>query len=213
MSALVPAHAPSAIRYPLGETAWIDLWPGWLAQSEEHWHQQLAEEILWREERYQMFGREMVAPRKVAWHGDTDAHYRYSGVSHQPLPWTPGLQVLRSMLETTTGLHFNSVLANLYRDGSDGMGWHADNEAEVGPTPQDRHIASVSLGTPRRFVLRNERDRSKHTFLLGKGDLLLMRGTTQTDFKHAVPKSAKELGPRINLTFRAITASAAAKPA
>lgn len=191
-------------RYPLSADAWIDLWPGLLAEESRSLEQALFTEIDWQEERYRMFGREVVAPRRMAWHGDSDASYSYSGLAHEPLPWTPSLQRLRGILKSVTGLHFNSVLANLYRNGADGMGWHADNEREVGPSPLDRHIASISFGASRRFLLRHEMERTKHEFLLGGGDLLVMRGSTQSEFKHSIPKTAKSVGLRINLTFRKI---------
>jgi alkylated DNA repair dioxygenase AlkB len=115
---------------------------------------------------------------------------------------------LRDIVQDVTGLPFNSVLANLYRDGSDSMGWHADNEQEVGPRVSDRHIASLSFGATRRFLVRSNEQKVKHEFRLASGDLLVMRGTAQCEFKHSLPKTAKAVGPRVNLTFRKIVARA-----
>ena len=204
----MPQSFDAPKRHSLSANAWIDLWPGLLADKATSLEQSLSAEIEWQQERYQMFGREVVAPRRIAWHGDADATYSYSGLAHTPLPWTPSLRRLRELLQEVTGLRFNSVLANLYRSGADSMGWHADNEREVGPSPSDRHIASLSFGASRRFLLRHEAERTKHEFQLSTGDLLVMRGSTQSEFKHSVPKTAKTIGPRINLTFREIRAAA-----
>jgi alkylated DNA repair dioxygenase AlkB len=201
--------APAPKRFVLSSQAWIDQWPGLLEPETESYLDALGAEIEWREETYRMFGREAAAPRRVAWHGDKSAHYQYSGVKHTPLAWTPSLQRLRDIVQSVTGLRFNSVLANLYRDGKDSMGWHADDEEEVGPSIIDRHVASLSFGATRRFLIRSSDQKVKHEFPLASGDLLVMRGTTQSDFKHSVPKTAKAVGPRVNLTFREIITSPA----
>jgi alkylated DNA repair dioxygenase AlkB len=116
------------------------------------------------------------------------------------LPWTPELQRIRQRVEELTAHRYNSVLLNLYRDGRDGMGWHADDEPELGREPV---IASVSLGATRRFKLRHRRSRIAASALdLAHGDLLLMAGQTQHEYAHAVPKTARPVGERVNLTFR-----------
>jgi alkylated DNA repair dioxygenase AlkB len=126
----------------------------------------------------------------------------YSGTPHQPLPWTPALELVRERVLGLTGCAFNSVLLNLYRDGRDGMGWHSDDEPELGRDPV---IASVSLGAPRRFCLRHRRRKDQRLDVsLGPGSLLLMAGATQHHWVHAVPKTALPVGPRVNLTFRQI---------
>jgi len=156
----------------------------------------------WQVHRVRMFGREIDSPRRSCWIGDPDAVYRYSGVRHEPHPWPSLLLPLRERLAGETGVPFNSVLANLYRDGRDSMGWHSDDEPELGERPL---IASLSLGATRRFVLRHRRDPSrKHTLQLPDGSLLLMRGDTQAQWRHALPRTARPIGPRINLTFRRI---------
>jgi alkylated DNA repair dioxygenase AlkB len=128
-----------------------------------------------------------------------DAAYRYSGIANQPQPWPAVLADIRDRLVRELGVEFNSCLANLYRDGSDSMGFHSDDEPGLGDRPT---IASVSLGAPRRFVLRRRRTRARWTWELGHGDLLVMRDESQSDYAHAVPKTSHPIGPRMNLTFR-----------
>lgn len=143
----------------------------------------------------------MAAPRRCAWYGDPGARYAYSGLPLEPLPWTQALAGLRKALESHLGAPFNSVLANWYRDGHDRMGWHADDEASLGPEPL---IASLSLGAPRRFALRHRtrRDLPTAAITLEHGSLLVMAGPTQRCWKHALPAMARVTDPRINLTFR-----------
>jgi len=163
---------------------------------------ELRREIDWQQEKILMFGRRVPVPRRVAWHGDPGASYTYSGTEHHPLPWTPALDRVRSRLTGLTGVRFNAVLLNLYRDGRDGMGWHADDEPELGRDPV---IASVSLGATRRFCLRHRRRKDlRLDVLLTHGSLLLMSGATQHHWVHALPKTAVPVGERINLTFRRV---------
>ena len=163
--------------------------------------------IEWQEEHVVIFGKRRLVPRLVAWHGDADARYTYSGTAHEPRPWTPHLQELRELAETLTGCRYNSVLLNLYRDGRDGMGWHADDERALGRDPA---IASFSLGATRRFRLRHRRRKHAVELVLGHGSLLSMAGQTQHHYVHAVPKTARPVGVRINLTFRCVTPPAPA---
>lgn len=169
----------------------------------------LRDTVPWEVHRIRLFGREVDSPRLSCWIGDPDAVYTYSGTRFQPHPWPDAMQRLRDRLRRETGVAFNSVLANLYRDGRDRMGWHSDNERALGLRPV---IASVSLGQARRFVLRRRSDSSqKQGVLLGPGSLLVMAGDTQTNYQHALPATAREIGPRINLTFRRIARSDAAQ--
>ena len=159
--------------------------------------------IAWRQEDILLFGRHIPQPRLTAWHGDADAHYRYSGLALTPAPWTDVLQQIRQRVEEVTQAHYNSVLLNLYRDGRDSMGWHSDDEAELGAAPT---IASLSLGAPRSFRLKPKR-RSGAKIIsleLTSGSLLVMRGETQAHYVHAVPRDPRVTAPRINLTFRMI---------
>ena len=166
----------------------------------------LREEIAWQRHRLKLFGRELDAPRLSCWIGDADASYVYSGARFEPLPWTPTVAHLRDDLALRLGVRFNSVLANLYRDGRDSVGWHSDDEPELGPTPL---IASLSFGATRTFRLRSRETRKAALSLdLANGSLLLMAGDTQRLYQHALPKRAGVTAPRINLTFRRIQAPA-----
>jgi alkylated DNA repair dioxygenase AlkB len=176
----------------------------WTAGDAGALFEQLRASIGWQQEQILIFGQRRLVPRLVAWHGDPDAAYAYSGTAHEPLPWTPLLRAIKSRVEMLTGHPFNSVLLNLYRDGRDGMGWHADDEEELGREPA---IASVSFGEPRRFLLRHRRrPAARSELLLGNGAVVLMSGPTQHHYVHAVPKTARAAGARINLTFRRILA-------
>ena len=151
-----------------------------------------------------LFGRSLLQPRLICWQGDTEAVYGYSGIRLEPEPWHSKMLVLRNLLQKKTGLYFNSVLANAYRNGQDSMGWHSDDEAELGPKPA---IASLSLGAIRIFRYRNKRSRVSASVELEHGSLLLMSGDFQREFQHCVPKTSKEKGLRINLTFRKVIAA------
>ncbi|MEX0693236.1 MAG: alpha-ketoglutarate-dependent dioxygenase AlkB [Rhodospirillales bacterium] len=169
----------------------------------------LMDEISWAQESITLFGRTHKMPRLTAWMGDVS--YRYSGLTHPPAPWSDAVQEVRKIVEQIAGARFNGVLGNLYRDGQDSMGWHADDEASLGPEPV---IASVNLGETRQLRFKPKphwRDAGQAEafgIALPPGSVLVMRGDTQANWLHAVPKSARPLGPRINLTFRWIVAAA-----
>jgi alkylated DNA repair dioxygenase AlkB len=166
--------------------------------------QNLLQTLAWQSEQIHIYGRWLQVPRLMAWYGDAGAEYRYSGVAHQPLPWTAELLALRVDVETVCRQSFNSVLANLYRDGRDSMGCHADNEKELGPNPL---IASLSFGETRSLRFRHNRSGAKLDIDLNHGDLLIMAGELQHHWRHQLPKSAKAKQPRINLTFRRIVSA------
>lgn len=179
----------------------IALQRAWLVPDEASaLFEKLLEGVPWEVHRIRIFGREVASPRLSCWIGDPDASYRYSGTRFTPHPWPEALQPLRERLRTELGASFNSVLANLYRDGRDAMGWHRDDEPELGSQPL---IASLSLGATRRFVLKDD-DGLRHAFELSAGDLLLMAADSQQRYRHALPRTARSVGPRINLTFRRI---------
>lgn len=159
------------------------------------------EEIKWEQHELVLFGRTVNAPRLSAWHGDPEARYEYSGVALQPNPWTESLLHIKTATEALCGSRFNSVLANLYRDGKDSVGWHSDNERSLGPKPI---IASVSLGATRRFVMRHKRKRQQLALSLEAGSVLVMAGETQRHWLHHLPKTREPVGPRLNLTYRSI---------
>ncbi|HEY5716911.1 MAG TPA: alpha-ketoglutarate-dependent dioxygenase AlkB [Motiliproteus sp.] len=162
----------------------------------------LQQEIPWREDQITLFGRPVAIPRLQAWLGDPGSHYRYSGLSLEPTSWTPTCLVLKQRIEAALDTTFNSVLINLYRDGNDSVGWHADAEPELGQNPV---IASLSLGAERRFCVRHRRDKRRQLELrLPSGSLLLMAGALQHHWLHALPKTRQTLGPRINLSYRQI---------
>lgn len=171
--------------------------------AESELMQMLLSQIAWRDEQITMFGRTMLQPRRVAWYGDAHALYTYSSIRHEPLPWTPVLEQLRRAIEQCTASRFNSVLCNLYRDGSDSMGYHSDDEPELGEQPV---IASFSVGAERMLHFRHRLDRSLPTVKvpLPSMSVLIMRGSTQKEWKHALPKTKRCDMPRVNLTFRAI---------
>jgi alkylated DNA repair dioxygenase AlkB len=157
----------------------------------------------WRQEIATVMGRRVPIPRLTAWHGA--AAYVYSGIKMAPAPWNPPLLEIKAVAEICAGRAFNSVLLNLYRDGRDSVSWHADNEPGLGRNPV---IASVSLGAPRCFQMKHRTADHRLALELPAGSCLVMAGGTQHHWLHQVPKSARPVGPRINLTFRAMTVSA-----
>ncbi|MDT8407714.1 MAG: alpha-ketoglutarate-dependent dioxygenase AlkB [Methylococcales bacterium] len=174
----------------------------------DHWFNALMASLAFRQERLFIFGRWHDTPRLMAWYGDNQACYRYSGVDHAPLPWTPELLTLKQDLEHALATGFNSVLANLYRDGQDSMGCHADNEPELGPTPT---IASLSFGDTRNLRFRHRQHKQSFSVDLAHGDLLIMAGCLQQHWQHQLPKTRAQKSSRLNLTFRRILAAASAK--
>ncbi len=159
----------------------------------------LLAETPWREEEIQVWGKLHMQPRLSAWHGE--ASYRYSGKTFHPLPFTALQLHIKQAVERVTGRHFNSVLLNYYRDERDSMGFHADDERELGPAPA---VASVSFGDPRTFILKHHTLPKTVKLALGDGCLLLMAGTLQQHWLHGINKERTPRGPRINLTFRMI---------
>ncbi len=162
-------------------------------------YSRLLEEIPWKSDEVVIFGKRIVTARKVAWYGDSDFSYTYSGTTKQALVWTEELAALKTMVERLTETTFNSCLLNLYQDGSQGMSWHSDDEKSLG---KNSIIASVSLGAEREFRLKHKRIDEKVSILLESGSLLVMKGATQTHWLHSIPKTKKITTPRINLTFR-----------
>jgi alkylated DNA repair dioxygenase AlkB len=163
----------------------------------------LQEEIPWKQEHIKLFGKTHPTPRLTAWHGDTHCVYKYSGVVNQPFPWTPSLLTIKTRIESlANGATFNCVLLNFYSDGSDKMGWHSDDEKELGPNPS---IASVSFGATRRFDFKHKTEaNTKFSIHLESGSLLLMQGDMQHHWLHQIPTQKRIQEPRINLTFRYI---------
>lgn len=163
--------------------------------------QQLLTETPWLQQKITLFGKTHNEPRQVSWHGDPGASYSYSGITMVINPWTVLLQQLREICEEEAACTFNSVLVNLYRNGQDKNGWHSDNEPELGSEPV---IASLSLGASRRFKFRHRETKDAVEKELVNGSLVIMRGLSQKNWEHEVPRQAKVTEPRINLTFRTI---------
>lgn len=180
--------------------------PAWLGAGEaDGLMQALLREVPWEVHRIRLFGRQVDSPRLSCWIGDAGARYRYSGTVFAPHAWPPALAPVRARLARVLHAGFDSVLANRYRDGRDGMGWHRDDESELGPRPV---IASLSLGATRRFALKSLDGAQRIAVELPHGSLLVMRGNTQARYRHALPKTARPVGERVNLTFRRIVAPA-----
>ncbi|MGH8041102.1 MAG: alpha-ketoglutarate-dependent dioxygenase AlkB family protein [Rudaea sp.] len=169
------------------------------------WFARLQQEIPWQRHRVKLFGRELEVPRLACWMGDAGAVYSYSRMRYVPQPWTRAMAQLRTQVSALCGEIYNGVLCNLYRNGRDAMGWHSDDEPELGQHPR---IASLSFGAPRRFCLRHRRERDRRVeIVLESGDLLLMAAATQANYQHALPRTRACAVPRINLTFRPIRES------
>lgn len=167
----------------------------------------LRQETKWRQEAVRIYGKHFDQPRLVAWYGDPGMKYDYSGISLIPLPWTDLLLDIKRRIEDCTESTFNSVFLNLYRDHNDSMGFHSDDERELGPEPT---IASLTFGATRTFVMKHKRDSEipLAKIPLEAGSVLLMKGKTQRFWKHGILKQREPCGPRVNLTFRTIYTSA-----
>lgn len=178
--------------------------PHWLSKEEQtRLYQLFQREIAWKQDEVYVFGRWHRIPRLQAWYGDESAEYEYSGKLLKPLPWLSELKDCRDQIERL-GITLNSVLANWYRNGEDKMGWHSDNEAVLGFNPV---IASLSLGTTRTFQLRHRFNHQRVDLELEGGSLLIMAGSMQHYWQHAVPVRKKVTAGRMNLTFRNILPS------
>ena len=161
----------------------------------------LQETLLWDQDQLIMFGKAITTRRKVAWVGDPKCSYTYSGVKKRPQEWTSELLIIKAKLELIAQSEFNSCLLNLYHDGSDGMGWHSDDEKEL---DAQAPIASLSLGAQRKFAFRHKEDKTTIPLFLENGSVLVMHAPTQEFWHHSLLKTTKVSAPRINLTFRKI---------
>ena len=172
-------------------------------QESEKLHQNLIENIQWRQDKIKMFGKLIDQPRLTAFYGNTNKDYSYSGIVMKPIEWNEDLLFIRKRVEEAAKIQFTSLLLNYYRDGKDSMGWHSDDEKELGQNPV---IGSVSFGESRVFQMRHKfrKDIKKVDIALTNGSFLLMKGATQHFWQHQIPKTNRELESRINLTFRDI---------
>ena len=169
-------------------------------EADRYFHSLLST-IDWKQEGMMMYGKPVLFPRLMAWYGDEGSSYAFSGKRYEPAAWTKELLEIKAAVAAISGGGFNSVLLNRYRNGNDSMGWHADNEPELGVDPL---IASVNFGATRRFLMRHKYEGLKYEVELTHGALLVMRGRMQHFWEHQVPKTKKEVGERLNLTFRKI---------
>ena len=185
----------------LRDGGWIRYWKNFLPAPEaERLFDALRRDVPWQQFRNGLW----TFPRLTAFVADAGVVYRYSGVKHAGAGWTPILLDVRRRVEQVCGTTFNGVLLNLYRDGSDSMGQHADAESVLGPNP---FVASISIGAVRTFLLRHNATKEKHPLELAHGSLLLMGGALQHHWTHEVPRTKQHIGERINLTFRRFIAS------
>ena len=166
----------------------------------------LHEKISWEHDEFLIYGKKIITKRKVAWYGSKAFDYNYSQITRKAKPWTKSLINLKQLIENESKDQFNSCLLNLYPEGSDGMGWHSDDEKELRPLAT---IASLSLGSDRKFSFKHRTSKETISLTLNNGSLLLMKGEIQKHWRHQLPKTQKEVDPRINLTFRSIIDHAA----
>jgi len=197
----------SCITLPM-ENAKVEYYPNWLTHKHaKHLMDYFIKQLQWQQPSIMLYGKERKIPRLQAWYGDPNSQYEYSKLMMQPLPWDTRLANLKLACEQKCNAVFNSVLANLYRNGSDSMGMHSDNEPELG---KQAVIASVSLGQTRRLTFKNINTKETHRVGLEHGSLLVMKGDTQQYWQHGINKSRTQLGARLNFTFRQVTPKSSA---
>lgn len=180
----------------------IDYYPNFISlEHSKEYFNILYKEVSWRQDQMLMFGRMIDIPRLQAWYADPELSYRYSKMTLEPMPWTPVLIELRDQVNQFCQANFNAVLINCYRDHQDSVGWHCDDEVELGQNP---FIASLSFGVTREFCLKHKNGGESVKLPLQSGSLLVMGDKSQENYQHALPKSRIEKSMRINLTFRQI---------
>jgi alkylated DNA repair dioxygenase AlkB len=189
-------------RIELQAGAWLELWPHWLDAAEAgELEAALVRDVAWEQRHIVLFGKRILQPRLIGWAGELP--YRYSGQTLEPRAWPEAAQSILARVKRVAGAAFNHVLINRYRDGRDSMGYHADAEPELGSDPT---VATLSLGAGRRFLLRRHDKRANEAPLalwLEHGSLLVMGGTCQQHYRHAIPRdAASDVRQRISLTFR-----------
>lgn len=167
----------------------------------DYYLDRLLHQIDWMHDEAFMFGKLIITDRKVAWYGDHDFSYHYSNISKRAMPWSGDLLELKRIAGEITRSSFNSCLLNLYHDGTEGVGWHSDDEKSL---TKNAAIASISFGAKRKFSFKHKNSKEVKSIWLEHGSLLVMEGTTQTHWLHCIPKSIKIKRPRVNLTFRSM---------
>lgn len=168
-------------------------------QDQQNYFKILLENIKWKHDEALIFGKKIITARKVAWYANEEYDYTYSKTTRRSLIWTKDLLKLKNLVELKLDISFNSCLLNLYHDGNEGVGWHSDDEKSLN---KEAEIASLSFGAERNFVFKHKKTGDKVSILLQSGGLLVMKGKTQINWLHTIPKSKKIKSPRINLTFR-----------
>ncbi len=169
------------------------------AKETTFYYQELLNKVEWKNDEALMYGKLIITKRKVAWYADSDFEYTYSNKTKKALPWTPELLIIKNKIETLTNSKFNACLLNLYHDGNEGVSWHSDDEVTL---QKEGNIASISFGAERKFSFKHKSSKETVSILLENGSLLLMKGETQENWLHSLPKTTKIKTPRINLTFR-----------
>ncbi len=173
----------------------------WSHQDANRYLDGLLNNVEWKNDEALLFGKRIITKRKVAWYGDRDFDYTYSNTTKRALHWTDELAELKSVVESKTGETFNSCLLNLYHSGEEGMAWHSDGEKTL---KKDGAIASLSFGAARKFAFKHKTSKETVELILEHGSLLVMKGTTQSNWLHRLPPTKLVAKPRVNLTFRTI---------
>jgi len=197
----LPAAGPLRLEMPDADVLLFERF--FDEEQSRRYFSELAAGAPWQQDDFTIHGKTIPVPRLTAWYGDDSKRYSYSGLTFHAQPWSPLLMKIKRRVEAEAGTQFNTALLNYYRDGRDSVQWHSDDEPELGRNPV---IASVSFGATRVFRMKHVKDKalSGVDIPLHDGSLLLMQGSTQHFWKHQVPKTAKPVGPRINITFRTI---------
>lgn len=170
-------------------------------ERSQYYLDKLLNTIEWKNDEAIIFGKHIITKRKAAWYGNSDYAYTYSNTTKQALIWTKELLELKTIVEEITQSQFNSCLLNLYHSGDEGVSWHSDDEKSMG---ENTTIASLSFGAERKFSFKHKLTKESVSILLESGSLLVMKGATQTNWLHCLPKTKKITRPRVNLTFRTI---------
>lgn len=193
-------HDPTINLLPRDGTV---LYHGPIMDHSSAWthYDDLLANIPWRQDETVLFGKRITTARKVAWYGDAEFSYTYSGTTKTALPWTAQLRTLKALVEQRTANTYNSCLLNFYHSGNEGMGWHSDDEKSLA---HHAPIASLSFGAGRKFRLKHKHLPLNISILLEHGSLLVMKDATQSFWLHSLPKSTRIAAPRVNLTFRTI---------
>ncbi len=168
-------------------------------QETEHYLKYLLDTIKWQNDQLVIYGKHITTKRKVAWYGDSNYAYSYSNTTKHALDWTEELSNLKDIVEKLTHTNFNSCLLNLYHNGDEGVNWHSDDESTLGNNPT---IASLTFGAERKFSLKHKITKETVSLTLEAGSLFVMKGSTQSNWIHCLPKMKNITTPRINLTFR-----------